>query len=112
MRARGAGLTQIADQHMGRLIRQGQVERLPRLGLRDMQRAPTPVDVVERQPGQFPTAQPLGGRQIQQRKVTSSERFGGINGSEEGLHLWPGKRPRQQLPAIHSRPIDLQMERS
>jgi hypothetical protein len=51
----GPGLAQIADQYVGRLIREGQLKRLPGLGLHDPQRATPPVNVVERQTNQFPT---------------------------------------------------------
>ena len=51
----GPGLAQIADQHVGRLIGERQLKRLPGLGLHDPQSASLPVDVVERQTNQFPT---------------------------------------------------------
>ena len=61
----GTSLAQIANQHVGRLIRQGQLEGLPGFGLPDAQRAPLPVKVVKGQPDHFATAQPIGRRQIE-----------------------------------------------
>ena len=88
------------------------MEWLPGLGLRDAQRAARPVDVVERQADQFPTAQPVRRRQIEQRKVTLAAGLGSVDGLEERLHLIPGQRSRQALTSIHTRRIDLSMERS
>jgi hypothetical protein len=112
MRAGWASFAQVADEHLSGFIRQRQLESLAGFGLFDTQRAFAPVDVVKRQPDQLSTAQPIGGGQIQQRKVTLSDWFGSVDGSEEREHLRPRQSTRQLLTAVHSWPVDLEMEGS
>jgi hypothetical protein len=45
----GTTEAQVANQHVGGFIRQGQLKHLPRFGLQHTQRAPLPVNIVERQ---------------------------------------------------------------
>jgi len=60
---------------------------------------------------QLLTAQPVCCCQIQEGEVPPSKRFGAVDGLNERLHLGPGKRAWQTLPAVHPWGVDLQMQR-
>jgi hypothetical protein len=106
----GTRLAQIANQHVGRLIGQGHLEGLPGLGLSDAQRAPLPVEVVERQTDHFATAQPVGSRQVDDGKVTVAQGIGSVDGLEQRLDLISRQSLRQPLASVHAQGVNLQME--
>ena len=88
------------------------MQQLTGLGLSDAQSAVAPINVIEGQTHQLATAQPVGCRQIEQGEVTSSDRFGTVDRSDERLNPRPRKGSRQPFSTIHPGSIDLQMQRS
>jgi hypothetical protein len=102
----------VPDKHVGRLVGQGQLQRLTGFGLSDAQSAVAPINVIEGQTHQLATAQPVGCRQVEQGEVTPSDRFGTVDRLDERLNPRPRKGSRQSFSTIHPGSIDLQMQRS
>ena len=94
LRALGASLAQVIDEHVGRLIGQKQLERLPGLGLDHAQAAAAPINVIEGQTHQLAAAQPICRRQIEKSEVTPAKRFGTVDRLDERLNLHSGKSAR------------------
>src|SRR6516162_10955400 len=112
MTAFGPRLANVVNHQVGGFIAERQSDRLLGFGLGHPQRTTAPVEVIEGQTYQLPTAQAVSRGQIQQREVAESKRLGTIDGTKQCLDLGPSKRSRQPLQAVHPRGIYLQMQGS